>query len=368
MTRSLALAVVMSLCASATCQAAERPRPVIGAIRWDAWTRDAQEWLGGEANLGDQRWHYRIPFFGRIVSDTQVEVRGDTQEIMDQEIEHAAPALDYWAFLWYHPESEPGRHGMGRALELYLSSERRSEINYALMLSSGGNEYTGGNHLTPKDKVDETVEFIVARMCDPTYQTVLDGRPLLYLMCDDNFAAYHGGVGNARALVDAIRDGTIASGLANPYIVVVSFDMERIDRYMDEFGFDAHSRYGTPPAAYGEERAYSYLTTLGRWTWDAAKEMGRPYVFPLSIGWDRRPRDRPDQEKTSDHILEPTEDELVEHVTAALGWMGENRELCEANAVLVYAWNEFDEGGWLCPSLLEGVDKLGALRRAITTD
>ena len=36
---------------------------VRASFTWD----QAQEWLGGEANLGDQRWHYRVPFFGRIV-------------------------------------------------------------------------------------------------------------------------------------------------------------------------------------------------------------------------------------------------------------------------------------------------------------
>jgi hypothetical protein len=28
--------------------------------------------------------------------------------------------------------------------------------------------------------------------------------------------------------------------------------------------------------------------------------------------------------------------------------------LCPANTVIVYAWNEHDEGGWLCPTWTPG--------------
>jgi len=74
-------------------------RPTIGAIRWDAWFAD--EVNPYEKNLADKKWHGRLPFYARIVSDTEVEVRGDTQAAMDQEIAYAkAGGVDYWAFLY----------------------------------------------------------------------------------------------------------------------------------------------------------------------------------------------------------------------------------------------------------------------------
>src|SRR5262245_34949974 len=40
------------------------PRPVVGAIRWDAWYggKDAVG-LAVEKSLSPKRWHYRLPFF-----------------------------------------------------------------------------------------------------------------------------------------------------------------------------------------------------------------------------------------------------------------------------------------------------------------
>ena len=97
-------------------------------------------------------------------------------------------------------------------------------------------------------------------------------------------------------LLVAVGKCSAYSGLGDPYIVVLNFDQDKVRQYMDEYGFDAHTRYGTPPVAQGREHAYSHLTTVGRWSWDAARVLGRPYVLPMSIGWDRRPRDRPGQQ------------------------------------------------------------------------
>jgi len=33
--------------------------------------------------------------------------------------------------------------------------------------------------------------------------------------------------------------------------------------------------------------------------------------------------------------------------------------------VIIYAWNEFDEGGWLCPTLTEGDSRVQALGRIL---
>lgn len=102
--------------------------PVVGAIRWDAWT----EWGYFQQFLQPKEWHDRLPFFSKTLPDGKVEIRCDNREVMDQEIAYARQAgLDYWAFDWYHPSSVPGKKFMTRCLDLYLSSSHRMDINYA---------------------------------------------------------------------------------------------------------------------------------------------------------------------------------------------------------------------------------------------
>ena len=36
-----------------------------------------------------------------------------------------------------------------------------------------------------------------------------------------------------------------------------------------------------------------------------------------------------------------------------------------ANAIIIYAWNENDEGGWLIPTLSEGTARLDAIARVL---
>ena len=50
-----------------------------------------------------------------------------------------------------------------------------------------------------------------------------------------------------------------------------------------------------------------------------------------------------------------------------LEWVGSNRHSAEANAMIISAWNEHDEGHWIAPALEKygGAEKLEAIKRAI---
>jgi len=77
-------------------------RPSVGAIRWDGWGADNRD----AKVMGPRQWENRLPFYAKRISDGEVQVRGDSQEVMDQEIEYASAAgLDYWAFCYTHEKS-----------------------------------------------------------------------------------------------------------------------------------------------------------------------------------------------------------------------------------------------------------------------
>ena len=42
--------------------------------------------------------------------------------------------------------------------------------------------------------------------------------------------------------------------------------------------------------------------------------------------------------------------EIAAHLRRALTFVNEHPEICIARAVIIYAWNEYDEGGWLAPT------------------
>ena len=78
-------------------------------------------------------------------------------------------------------------------------------------------------------------------------------------------------------------------------------------------------------------------------------------------GWDRRPRvEHPVPWEAAwqkpnvgldKYYVSPTPTELAGHLGEAFDWIGARAAQCPAQTVIIYAWNEHDEGGWLCPTL-----------------
>jgi hypothetical protein len=313
-----------------------------------------------ERSLGPKHWHYRLPFYGIEVSDSQVLVRADTQEIMDQEIAFAAAGgLDYWAFVIYEPDDP-----MSRGLKLYLASVHRHEINFCLNLQGG--------HLRSPASWPARVQRFVGYFREPGYQTVLDGRPLVYLFMaeamvgDGGFPSWQA----ARDAIDRLREATVAAGVATPYLVIQDWSLSAARRCREQLGADAIGAYASNGG--GRHAPYAELAAHTERTWDVMRWMREKGVPLVSAGWDRRPRiENPvPWEKglagTMDEYYEPPRpEELAAHLQAALAWVARYPETAEANAILIYAWNELDEGGWLVPTLAEGTARLDAIGKVL---
>ncbi|MCK4746790.1 MAG: hypothetical protein KAT15_07145, partial [Bacteroidales bacterium] len=203
--------------------AARNDKVLTGAIRWDAWMGDTNSIGRAVAkHLSQEKWHYRLPFFATIHDGDSVSINGLSQEIMDMEIEYASGALDYWAFLFYSGM-------MGTARELYLSSTIKDQLNFCLIIE--------GSRL-----INEWEEFhsVLSRSWDePGYQTVMDNRPLLYLMRPVN--VLNRKVANWQEMenkIQTIRDLAQRKGYADPYIVVMDYSMARIDSAMSNISAD----------------------------------------------------------------------------------------------------------------------------------
>lgn len=334
----------------------------VGAIRWDAWHSDKSP-VGRavERSLGPLHWHYRLPFFAEVISDTRVTIQGATQEVMDREIAYASAAgLDYWAFVTYAPES-----AMSLGLELYLSSQHRSDLGFCLLLQ-GGHIGAGGAKAWPA-QVARYVEYFA----EPTYQAVAGGRPLVYLFVanqmigEGRFASWSA----AAEAFDGLREATVAQGLPTPYLVVQDWSAVNAKLYANLLHFDAVSAYASNGGGRGAP--YSELAEHTERWWDEFAGTSAKVIPLVSAGWDRRPRvENPvpweGQRGSIEEFYEtPTPHELASHLGHAVKWVAEHPDVAEAGAVLIYAWNENDEGGWIVPTLSEGTARLDAIEAVL---
>ncbi len=311
----------------------ERSKQVtIGAIRWDAWSGgDVTKQV--ERTLGPKKYHDRLPWFSEVINDSTVSINGGYQEVMDREIGFAASAgLDYWAFVLYDRNMS-----MSEGLKLYLESEQREKINFCLIL-----------HSTLASKgPDWPIERnrIIDLMNEPGYQTVLGGRPLVY--------AFMGG-GFPFERFQELREEAQKSGL-DPYYVFMGWNPEEDYKQTRGKGFDAVSNY----AAGGNMPFFTDLAQkVENRYWENAAGSETPYIPLVTTGWDKSPRqDHPvsweldaayhDQEIFPSRA---TTAEIAAHLKKALEFTELHPQICRARSIIIYAWNEYDEGGWIAPT------------------
>jgi len=330
------------------------PRPAVGAIRWDAWT-------GGkitnqvEKTLGPEKYHDRLPWFAEVLADHRVRIDGSPQSVMDREIELASNSgLDYWAFLLY-AESSP----MSMALGQYLKSDIRKRLQFCLILH---NTLNSTEATWPKEK-----QRAIDLLKNPGYQKVLNDRPLVYAFIGRTFPFER----FSEFLTAAKKEGL------NPYCIFMGWQPVADFKKVYSKGFDAVSSY----AIGGSQARFSELAErLEKNVWQSAADSKVPFVPLVTTGWDKRPRqDNPvswetghayHKQKVFPSEAKPTE--IAAHLNRAINFVKSHPKVCKSNCIIVYAWNEFDEGGWLAPTRGRNgqpfTRRLDAIRKVLVRD
>ena len=359
-------------------------RPTVGVIRWDAWNQvsgyyDAVSYCAQIA-LAPQRYQYRLPFYATVLSTTNVTFDADDQSIMDKEIVYAAGAgIDYWivdTYCKYGPNcttdstyctqyAQPGSTSDGYCpeqpdygLDLYLSSQNVGMMNYTLML-------LGAPACDPAMQ-----KQYIARLANPHYQTVVGGRPLVYMFqfSDNEAMACGGGWNGSRAVFDSFRKQVIAAGLPNPYMVLMDFDVGTVVSHARTLAFDAVSTYALPGGSDDGVPMSEQIKAAEGW-WNAAAATNFSFVPLAPTGWDPRPRTDhpcPCVDEGPQHYEQATGEEVARLVVAALNFTCANAAVTEAETVVVYAWNESSENGAaLIPSLGNGTMYVDALAQVL---
>lgn len=294
---------------------------VVGAIRWD-WTGGGTVTEAVEKALSPLKWHYRIPFFGEIINDSTIRASCATQECVDQEILYAKEnGLDYWAFLLYEPGTD-----LDLPLRRYLSSGYNSALQFCVI-------------------GDQPVERIISYFKHPSYQTVMGDRPLYFILFGETEPNH----------IADLKAACAGEGIPEPYVVPMKDQQDP--------GEDAISRYWYNGTTFGGETdgaPYSTLATSAASEWSRRRDAAYTQVPLVSTGTDGRPRIEhpppwvPDPSFYAKYFEAPTPGELSSSLQEAVNFVAANPVNCEAKAILIYAWNENDEGGWLTPTLNTG--------------
>jgi hypothetical protein len=339
-----------------------RSSPTIGAIRWDAWYDPTSQVTRAVTQaLAPHQYHVRLPFFARIDPGGDVFFDGGTQTTIDAEINLASGAgIDYWAFVGYPPSSS-----MSIALRLYLASSLKHRIQFCM--------FTDLPSFGAKGQLAPMILYHASLMREPQYMRVAGGRPLYFMgfFKEDLIQSAWGGIEGLRRAIREFRQQTATLGVGEPYIVL-SGAPAAAARWADQLGLDAIGAYSI--AAATGTHSYRDLAKFAEQRWEDEAATGSPMVPTAMTGWDPRPRIEnplpwePTQRPgvgMEHHYETARADEIALHISRCLDWVEAHPQAAAASTILVYAWNEHDEGGWLVPTLPFDDSRLQAVRSAV---
>ena len=307
----------------------------LGAIRWDAWYGDNEEADGTYSevmrSLSPAKYHFRAPFYAQVTSEGNVIIPEYTQEIFDKEMEYAIEGgIDYFAYVWY------SNGGLRRARDFHTSSKYKNQVKMTGIIDT--------NSLGNASVKNE----IVSLMKESFWMTVLGNKPILYFFVDDRNAKI------VQADIEKFKTLTQKEGLPDPYFVFMQNDINTA--VVRSTGADAASMY----SVWGEDGlSFNGLLFKAEKEWENGT--GYQVVPNVPTGWDTRTR--ADNQVSWMHCEKnswaqtATADDIYKAFTKAFQWMDAHKACTQARTLITYAWNEHDEGGWLCPTI--AVDENG---------
>ena len=311
----------------------------IGVINWDA-SLPKDTYFGGFTHntLCNEKYACRLPYFAlKDENGYRIPVRSKAD--YDTELSYAINAgIDFFAYCWY-PDSAPSERTVWKDAEMYaflkehyaelnlarnmyLESEKRHEINMCAIVFSV-NSYS-----------ESDFEALTDIMGEDFYEKV-DGRPLVMI-----FGGY------SSEFIDIVRDFARKKG-HNPYFAFIGFCPTDGADYSNA---DAVTAYASD--CIGDFRQHTDNTYLAN---ERRLDFGLPVIPLLSMGWNPMPRvEKPSPWVTYEHkeyAGQPTEEDIEYSFKRLKEFINNHPDKANTDHAIAFAWNEFEEGGYLCPTL-----------------
>ena len=285
--------------------------------------------------MSPEKFRFRTPFYATIHKLDSISFTV-TQGIIDEEIAYAKDAgIDYWLYNWY-----PDGSGFDIPLDKHLKSTHKDDVKFSYIFYST-------NWPLVKNEMDLTMN----RMKESNYMKI-DGIPLVFCMHDTWTLAN----------IDELKSEAKKAGIPEIYLVIMEWTGAKANQKCNDFSAQATSSY----CNWGDGGiSYSSFASASEQKWNTYKDPQNAFIPFVTTGWDPRPiieyyHGLPEEDSISisawypkpaeDHYVQTaTANEMAKHLIAGLDWVKNNPAYARPNTVIIYAWNECSEGGFIVP-------------------
>ncbi len=313
----------------------------VGAYYFDGWAG-----RNGSADDPNEPWARNAPtqLTRRMVEEFPGREplwgwRDDTMQVMERQISVAADnGTGFFAFCWYwHDDagpinleairSDPKHTGM----ELFMRAPNNKRMKFCLMLANHR-----GFEIKGTEAWKQGAEFWMPYLKHRRYMTV-GGKPLV-IVFDPS-----GGDAEGFAYLQAAARRAGLPGVA----------LAACGPGLPQMGYALRTHYNAIPGYTGgsEAHAYSELVKYHEDRWEGTP--AQPYMPATIASWDKRPWEsrEGDNQARSWYFPDATPEQFAAHLRNALAWMDAHPDSTPAERIaMVYAWNEYGEGGYLAPT------------------
>jgi hypothetical protein len=314
---------------------------IIGAYYFDGWS-------GQNRRAAAEGWSQNAPtnLSRRMVEEFPEREplwgwRDDDQAIMEKQIDLAADnGIDFFLFCWYWKDSNGPINEeaiknlpLHTSMNLYLKAKNKNRIKFGLLVANHQ-----GSEIKGTENWKKATEFWAQYFKDPQYVQV-NGKPLVVIFNPS-------GIDNASmAQMQELSKKIGLPGLS----IAGCGNVENKD-------FDYKTHYNMNPGyvAGHEEHPYVELIDSHKKNWIGSEK--QPYIPEVTVGWDKRPWEDKSGKGTGGakegwYFPKRTTGEFKGFLTDAVKWMDEHpTQTTKERMVLIYAWNELGEGGYLVPT------------------
>ena len=318
-------------------------RAIVGAYYFDGWSG-----RNGLADDPNEAWAKNAPthLTRKLVEDFPEREpiwgwRDDSLEIMERQIDLAADhGVAFFAFCWYwHDngqainkdaiETDP-KH---TSLRLFLKAKNNHRMKFCLLVANHD-----GYDIKGAANWKRAGEFWMPYLTHKQHLTV-GGKPLIIIF---------GAGGGDKDGFSAIQETALKAEL--PGLAIAGCAHSPVPQGA---GFTHRTHYNVTEGytAGSKDVPFTKLVDSNRAQWRGSRE--QPYIPIVTAGWDKRPWEGKGglNQKEGWYYTGRTPELLGNFLGDALSWMDKHPDhTTTERIVLIYAWNEFGEGGYIAPT------------------
>lgn len=257
--------------------------------------------------------------------------RDDDISIMERQIDLAADnGIDFFMFCWYYCDNK-GRlnakniesHPLNTSIQLFMKAKNKHKMKFAVMLANHP-----GYEIYGKENWDTAMQYIIDHYINDPQYLKIEGCPVVEFFNSEP-AHYH--INNLKSLVKK-----------NGYKDLCFFSC---GKFFSDADINGWYNIREKSTGFSEERSYETLTKYVEkcWYW---KNNSNNVVPIVMAGWDKRPWEAKEQ---SLYYTKRHYKLFFSHFEQAIKCIESSKP--KIPMIMVYAWNEMGEGGYLVPTI-----------------